>query len=196
MAPAPHAAAPAAPHFAPAARMAPPHSAPPARVATPHFAPQQHAAPQIRSAPTISRSAQQQQFRQERAVHRQNVQPAVQAQSKLQAQPSAQSQRQVQLNTRQQLRAERTLRRTEDRQLRRLPASQRAQQRGANSAGAPAACAVTPTAGAAQCLADPIKRADFAREPPQRRPAPDSRCRAARAFCVALCATQWRRQLA
>ena len=62
-------------------------------------------------------------------MHRQNVQPAVQAQSKLQAQPSAQSQRQVQLNTRQQLRAERTLRRTEDRQLRRLPASQRAQQR-------------------------------------------------------------------
>ena len=67
---------------------------------------------------------------------------------------------------------------------------------GANSAGAPAACAVTPTADAAQCLAGPIKRADFAREPPQWRPAPHSRCRAAGAFCVALCATQWRRQLA
>jgi len=62
-------------------------------------------------------------------VHRQNIQPTVQARSKLQAQRSAQSQRQVQLNTRQQLRAERTLRTTEDRQLRRVPASQRAQQR-------------------------------------------------------------------
>ena len=59
-------------------------------------------------------------------MRRQNVQPAVQARSKLQTQPNALSQQQVQVNTRQQLRAERTLRRTEDRQLRRLPASQRA----------------------------------------------------------------------
>jgi hypothetical protein len=109
--------------------MAAPHAAPPARVAAPRFTPQQHAAPQIRSAPAINRSVQRQQFRQERAVHRQNIQPTVQARSKLQAQRSAQSQRQVQLNTRQQLRAERTLRTTEDRQLRRVPASQRAQQR-------------------------------------------------------------------
>jgi len=139
-APAPRAAAPAAPHVAPAARMAtphaapaarmaPPHAAPAARVATPHFAPQQHAAPQIRSAPAINRSAQRQQFRQERASHRQSVHPTAQARSNLQAQSTVQSQRQVQLNTRQQLRAERALRRTEDRQLRRLPASQRAQQR-------------------------------------------------------------------
>jgi hypothetical protein len=131
-APAPHAApAPraAAPHFAPAARTATPHVAPSARVATPRFTPQQHAAPQIRSAPAINRSVQRQQFRQERALHRQNAQPTVQARSKLQAQPNAQSQRQVQFNSRQQLRTERALRRTEDRQLRRLPASQRAQRR-------------------------------------------------------------------
>lgn len=125
-APAPRAAA---PHFAPAARVAPPRAAPPARVATPRFTPQQHAAPQIRSAPTINRNAQRQQFRQERASHRQTVQPTVQAGSKLQAQSNAVSKQQVQVNTRQQLRAERTLRRTEDRQLRRLPASQRAQRR-------------------------------------------------------------------
>ncbi len=122
-------AAPAAPHFAPAARMAPQHAAPPARVATPHFAPQQHA-PQIRSAPTINRNAQRQQFRQERAAHRHTVQqPATQARTKVQAQPNALSQQQVRSNSRQQLRAERALRRNEDRQLRRLPPSQRAQRR-------------------------------------------------------------------
>jgi hypothetical protein len=109
--------------------VATPRAAPPARVATPRFTPQQHAAPQIRSAPAVNRSAQRQQLQQERASRRQNVQPTVQARSRLQAQPNALSQRQVQLNTRQQLRAERTLRRSENRQLSRLPASQRAQRR-------------------------------------------------------------------
>jgi LTXXQ motif family protein len=106
-----------------------PHPAPSARAATPRFTPQQRAAPQLRSAPAVSRSVQRQQFREEHALRRQNVQPTVQARSRLQAQPSAQSRRQVQLNTRQQVRAERALRRSEDRQLRRLPASQRAQRR-------------------------------------------------------------------
>jgi LTXXQ motif family protein len=157
-APAPHIAAPphaAAPHFAPAAHMAPPHPAPSAQVATPrftpqqratpHFTPQQHAAPQIRSAPSINRSAQQQQFRQERSLHRQNaerqqfqqeralrrqsVQSTAQTRSNLRVQSNAQTKQQVQLNTREQLRAERSLRRTEDRQLRRLPPSQRAERR-------------------------------------------------------------------
>ena len=129
IAPAPRAAAPAAPHFAPAARVATPHVAPPARVATPHFTPQQRAAPQVRSPAVVNRNVQQHQYRQERALRRQNVQPTAQARPNLQAQPNAQAQRQLQLNTRQQLRAERTLRRREDRELRRLPASQRAQRR-------------------------------------------------------------------
>jgi len=109
--------------------MAPPHPAPAARVATPHFTPQQHAAPQFHSAPAINRNAQRQQFRQERALHRQNVQSTAQTRSNLRVQSNAQAQRQVQLNTRQQLRAERALRRSEDRQLRRLAPSQRAQRR-------------------------------------------------------------------
>lgn len=62
-------------------------------------------------------------------MRRQNVQPTVQARSNLQTKPNVQAQRQLQLNTRQQLRAERTLRQREDRELRRLPASQRAQRR-------------------------------------------------------------------
>ena len=125
--------------------MTPPHPAPAARVATPRFTPQQHASPQIHTAPAINRSVQRQQFRQERALHRQSaqhpqlrqeraahrqsIQPAAQAHSNLPAQSNAQSKRQTQLNTRQQLRAERALRRSEDRQLRRLPPSQRAQRR-------------------------------------------------------------------
>ena len=62
-------------------------------------------------------------------MHRQNVQSTAQTRSNLRAQTNVQSQQQVQLNTRQQLRAERALRRSEDRQLRRLPPSQRAQRR-------------------------------------------------------------------
>jgi hypothetical protein len=69
-----------------------------------------------------NRAAQQQQVRQQRAL-RQQAQPAAQARTNLQTQP------QPQLNTRQQLRAERNLRRAEDRELRRLPGSQRAQRR-------------------------------------------------------------------
>ena len=118
VAPVPRAAAPAAPRFAPAARIATPHTAPPARVATPRFTPQQHAAPQVRSAPAINRSVQRQQFQQERALRRGRT-----SSRPFRPDPSSRhsqtplSQQQVQVNTRQQLRAERTLRRTEDRAL-------------------------------------------------------------------------------
>jgi LTXXQ motif family protein len=79
-------------------------------------------APRHQSPAVTNRAAQQQQVRQQRAL-RQQAQPAAQARTNLQAQS------QPQLNTRQQLRAERNLRRAEDRELRRLPASQRAQRR-------------------------------------------------------------------
>jgi len=80
------------------------------------------------------------QVRQERALQRQQAQPTVQTrqnlqtqrqnlQTQTQARSAVQTQAQTQLNTRQQLRAERALRRNEDRELRRLPASQRAQRR-------------------------------------------------------------------
>jgi hypothetical protein len=107
----------ATPHAAPAPRMAP-------RMATPRFAPQRTAGPHHPPA-VANRAASQQQrqeFRQQRAL-RQQAQPASQARTNLQ------SQTQNQQSTRQQLRAERNLRRAEDRQLRRVPASQRAQRR-------------------------------------------------------------------
>jgi LTXXQ motif family protein len=139
-APAPHVAPPAraaaaphmaAPHFAtPRAAPASSHFAP-QRAATPRFsAPQNRhtAAPQNRPAAisrnvqqnrpaAISRSAQQNQLRQQRLQSRASVHSSPQI-------GAAQ-----QLNTRQQLRAERALRQREDRDLRRLPASQRAQRR-------------------------------------------------------------------
>jgi hypothetical protein len=140
-APAPRMAVPprmAAPHAAPAPRMAvpprmaTPHAAPAPRMATPRFAPQRSAGPHHppavtnRNSPAVTNRAalqrQRQEFRQQRALHQQ-AQPAAQARTSLQAQS------QPQLNTRQQLRAERNLRRAEDRQLRRVPASQRAQRR-------------------------------------------------------------------
>jgi hypothetical protein len=120
----------AAPHVAP--RMATPHAPPAARVATPRFAPQRTAGPRHppavtnRNSPAVTNRAalqrQRQELRQQRAS-RQQAQPAAQARTNLQSQP------QNQQNTRQQLRAERNLRRAEDRQLRRVPASQRAQRR-------------------------------------------------------------------
>jgi hypothetical protein len=73
--------------------------------------------------------AQRQQLRTTR--QRQQA-PAAQAKSptpNAQARTNLQTQRQQQLSTRQQLRAERTLQRREDRELRRLPATQRAQRR-------------------------------------------------------------------
>jgi LTXXQ motif family protein len=84
------------------------------------------------------RRVQQQQMRAERqrqrtpaAQARPNV-PNTQARTNVpdaQARTNLQTQRQQQLNTQQQLRAERALQRREDRELRRLPAAQRAQRR-------------------------------------------------------------------
>jgi LTXXQ motif family protein len=150
-APAPHIAAPARPaptpriaapaRPAPAPRIAAPHPAPAARV-TPQFAPQRAAVPHNQPAAVVHRNVQQRPLRQqeqrqvrqqERALSRQPVQPTAQARPSLQTQtqtrPSVQTQAQSQLNSRQQLRVERALRRSEDRELRRLPPSQRAQRR-------------------------------------------------------------------
>jgi hypothetical protein len=123
----------APPRQAPTARIAPHHQVPTARIA-PRQGPQHAVTPQVRGpqrtvapiqrqAPTINRTVQQHQLRQERALRQQRVQPTVQAKPNLQAQP------QLKLNTRQQQRAERTLRQSEDRELRRVPTSQRAQRR-------------------------------------------------------------------
>lgn len=138
------AARPPGPHPAPAMRMAPPRQAPAARIAPQHQvptariaprqgpqhavtprvrAPQRTVAPVQRQAPTVNRTVQQHQLRQERALRQQHVQPSVQAKPNLQAQP------QLKLDTRQQQRAERALRQSEDRELRRVPTSQRAQRR-------------------------------------------------------------------
>jgi LTXXQ motif family protein len=124
-APAPHATAPRM--AAPQPRMAAPHMvtprvAPAARIAAPHSAPQHLAVPHNHPAAT-NRTAQQNQLRQQR------LQSNVRTRSAPQAQSVQLNNRQQQLNTRQQVRAERTLRRSEDRELRRLPASQRAQRR-------------------------------------------------------------------
>lgn len=66
-------------------------------------------------------------------MRQQRAQPTAQTRSNarpnVQAQPNLQAQRQLQLNTRQQVRAERTLRRSEARELRQLPPSQRAGRR-------------------------------------------------------------------
>jgi len=135
-APQPHIAAPrmaspqphmAAPRVAPAPRMASPrmatpHAAPSARVATPRVMQQRVAQPRHQAPDLSNRTVQRQQLRQQRALPQQ-AQPAAQAQTNLQAQS------QSRLNARQQMRAERNLRRAEDRELRRLPASQRAQRR-------------------------------------------------------------------
>ena len=139
-----------APHFAAPARVAPPAAprvAPTARMA-PHVAPPRAAVPHPQAPAVVNRSVQQRQFRQEqvrqnqvrreqlqheRALRRQQAQPTVQTRQNLQMQTQARSavatQAQVKLSTRQQLRAERALRRSENRELRRLPASQRAQRR-------------------------------------------------------------------
>lgn len=109
----------AAPHVA-SPRMAPPH------VASPHVAPQRLVVPH--TAPSaVNRTVQRHQFQQERALRQQRAHPTVQARPNIQAQPTVQATKQ--LNTRQQLRAERNLQRREDRELRRLPTSQRAHRR-------------------------------------------------------------------
>jgi hypothetical protein len=99
-----------------------PHSAPSARIATPHFAPHQR----VGSPAIVNRSMQP---HHERVSRQPNVRPTLQARPNLQTSPAAQAHRQVQINSRQQQRAERALRRSENRELRRLPPSQRAQRR-------------------------------------------------------------------
>jgi len=115
----------AAPHVAPrmaAPHMATPRVAPATRFATPHSVPQRLAVPH--NQPTgVNRSVQQNQLRQQRAQSR------VQTRSAPQGQSAQLNTHQHQLSTRQQQRAERAVRRSEDRELRRLPASQRAQRR-------------------------------------------------------------------
>jgi LTXXQ motif family protein len=147
----------AAPHVA-APRVAPPQVARPQvarpqapQVSAPHIArptaptgPRPNfAAPQRYQAPAVvNRNVRQQQMhvQQERNFQRQQLraerqrQLAPTAQTRpngpnAQAKTNLQTQRQQQLNTRQQLRAERALQRREDRELRRLPAAQRAQRR-------------------------------------------------------------------
>jgi hypothetical protein len=113
----------------------------------PNFAaPQRHQAPAV-----VNRNVQQQQrhVQQERHIQRQQLRaerqrqlaptaqakqnaPSAQAKTNVpnaQARTNLQTQRQQQLNTRQQLRAERALQRREDRELRRVPAAQKAQRR-------------------------------------------------------------------
>ena len=145
----------AAPHVT-APRMAAPHAAP--RMATPRMhspnvSSQRMAIPHREPSASVNRSVQRQQFRQERELRHQRAlqqdrvranaqarsnaqaQPNLQkqskdqAQSKVQAQSNLQSQRQLQSNARQQMREERALRRREAQELRRFPASQRAQRR-------------------------------------------------------------------
>jgi LTXXQ motif family protein len=97
------------------------------------------AAPQRQQAPAVvNRNVQQPQrhVQQERNIQRQQLRAERQRQLPPAAQtrpngPNAQAKtnlRQQQLNTRQQLRAERALQRREDRELRRLPGTQRAQR--------------------------------------------------------------------
>jgi hypothetical protein len=95
----------------------------------PQFTQQRTAIPHYQRPAAVNRTVQQHQVRQERALRQQRIQPTVQARPNLQAQSNLQAQRQLKLNTRQQLRAERTVRRREDRELLRLPASQRVQRR-------------------------------------------------------------------
>jgi hypothetical protein len=132
VAPAPRAAAPRMaapqPHMA-APHMATPRVAPAARIATPHTVPQNVAVPHNRPA-AVNRVVQQNQLRQQRVQSSSRTRSAAQAtRSAPQAQSLQMNTRQQQLNTREQLRAERALRRGEDRELRRLPASQRVQRR-------------------------------------------------------------------
>jgi LTXXQ motif family protein len=100
----------------------------PQRATIPHNQP-----PAVVNRGIQQREVQRQQVRQERALQRQQAQPTAQAKPNLptqtQMRSNAQAQPQSQLNTRQQQRAERTLRRSEDRELRRLPPSQRVQRR-------------------------------------------------------------------
>jgi len=143
--PAAAAARSAAPRSAPAAhvaapnvaapRMATPRVAPAARVATPQAATQRMAVPHTQSPAMVNRSVQQHQFRQQRAM-RQQTQPTTQTralrqqtQRATQTRADVQARSQSRLNTRQQQRVESTLRQREDRELRRVPASQRAQRR-------------------------------------------------------------------
>ena len=118
-APAGRAAAPAA-RVAPVVRSAP--QMPAARIAPRQVAPQRTVAPVQRQVPTVDRTVRQERIQQ----RQQHAQPAIQARTSVQTQSGLQAQ--AQPNTRQQLRAERTLRQREDRELRRLPASQRAQR--------------------------------------------------------------------
>ena len=104
-------------------------------MATPHVNTPRVATPNIQRSPTVNRTVQRQQFRQERALRQQHVQPSAQARSNVQTQ-AKQLQANTQTNSREQLRAtrdqlrsERTLRQSEARELRRLPASQRAAKR-------------------------------------------------------------------
>src|SRR5215831_1539517 len=145
-APAPRTVAPAAPRLAAphmaTPRMAAPHMAAPRKIA-PHTAAQRTGSPHVSSQRTaiqhhqsqaVNRAVQRQQFQQERSLRQQRallqepVRSTAEARPNLQAQKNRQTQRQLQLNTRQQLRAERALRQQEDRELRHLPASQRAQR--------------------------------------------------------------------
>jgi len=100
-------------------------------------APQRHQAPAV-----VNRNVQQQQRQvlQQRQIRREQLHatrqrqptPAAQARTNVpsaQARTTLQTQRQQQLTTRQQTRTERALQRREDRELRRLPAAQRAQRR-------------------------------------------------------------------
>ncbi|HEY6023279.1 MAG TPA: Spy/CpxP family protein refolding chaperone [Pseudolabrys sp.] len=98
----------------------------PQRTVTPQFrAPQHTVAPVQRQLPTINRTVRQDRHIQQRQL----AQPTIKSAPNLQAQTKLKTQQQLQLNTRQQLRAERALRRTENRELRRLPPSQRALRR-------------------------------------------------------------------
>jgi hypothetical protein len=76
----------------------------------------------------VNRSVSQHQFREGRASRQQRVQPTAQARSNVRAQSNLRAQSQTQLHTRQQQRNELALRRSENKELRRLPPSQRAQR--------------------------------------------------------------------
>ncbi len=193
MAPAPHAAA---PHFAPAARMAPPRAAPPARVATPRFTPQQHAAPHIQSAPAINRSV---------------AAAAIPAGARI-----APAKRPVDRSDKVQLASA---------AKRPVPAASAAQYASAATRRARIAPERRPAIAPLASLATGATREQIQQSRQQRAlsrqqlaqpnslqtqsnartlranrrngaPAPDSRRRTARAFCLALCAAEWRPQLA
>ncbi|MFY9685501.1 MAG: Spy/CpxP family protein refolding chaperone, partial [Pseudolabrys sp.] len=129
---APHIARPSAPH------VARPHIAAPQRQQTPAVVnrgvqqQQRHVQQQRHIQREQLRATRQQQQQQPRATRQGQQAPTAQAKPngpRTQAQTNLQTQRQQQLNARQQLRAERALQRRETRELRHLPAAQRAQRR-------------------------------------------------------------------